>query len=243
MRADVEPLSPEPLEPVRRPLMRQSWNDLTFIHWPYRAPDLQRVVPAELEIDTFAGNAWVGLVPFKVSGLTLPKAPALPWLSSFPETNLRTYVIDQRGRRGVWFFSLDAARLAAVAAARFAYSLPYYWARMEVSSDDHRASYKSVRREKPEASTDIEVKIGQRIVDQNDLQIFLTARFRLFAQRNSYLIRADVAHKQWDLRRASPSRIEETLTRAAGLPEPRGEPLVHFSKSIDVLVSRAFPLM
>ena len=199
-------------------------------------------MPAELEIDTFAGNAWVGLVPFKVAGLTLPKAPPLPWLSNFPETNLRTYVIDQRGRRGVWFFSLDAARLAAVACARLAYSLPYYWAKMELSSDDHRASYRSVRRVSPKASTDIEVKIGEHIADQNDLELFLTARFRLFARRSSHLISADVEHKQWPLHRASLSRIEETLTRAAGLPEPRGEPLVHFSKAIDVLVSRPIPL-
>jgi len=238
MGSDVEPISPEPLEPVRRPLMRQSWNDLTFIHWPYRAADLQRVVPAELEIDTFAGNAWVGLVPFNVVGLTLPKAAPLPWLSNFPETNLRTYVIDQKGRRGVWFFSLDAARLAAVKGARLAYSLPYYWSKMEVSLDDHRASYRSVRREKSEASTDIEVKIGERAADQNELELFLTARFRLFTRRNSHLITADVEHKQWPLHRASLSRIDQTLTRTAGLPEPRGEPLVHFSKAIDVLVSR-----
>ena len=242
MRADVEPISPEPLEPVRRPLMRQSWYDLTFIHWPYRAVDVQRVVPAELQIDTFAGNAWIGLVPFRVAGLTIPNAPPLPWLSSFPETNLRTYVIDKRGRRGVWFFSLDAARLAAVAGARFAYALPYHWANMEVICDGHQASYQSHRRQDPATATNIQVEIGELVVQQNELEVFLTARFRLFARRNSHLLRADVQHKQWRLHYASPLRLHQTLVRAAGLPEPRGEPLVHFARAIDVLVSRPLPL-
>src|SRR3954447_22905888 len=104
----IEPISPLPLEPVRRPVMRQSWHNLTFLHWRYRAEDVRRVVPAGLDIDVYDGNAWGGLIPFNVIGRALPKAPAVPWLSNFPETNVRTYVVDPTGRRGIWFFSLDA---------------------------------------------------------------------------------------------------------------------------------------
>src|SRR4051812_46149326 len=120
----IEPLSAVPQEPVRRPVMRQRWENLTFLHWRYRVADVRPLLPAGLEPDVYDGEAWVGLVPFRVRGLTLPKAPAVPWLSTFPETNVRTYVIDRTGRRGVWFFSLDAARLPAVAGARLLYGLP-----------------------------------------------------------------------------------------------------------------------
>src|SRR3954449_13048064 len=142
----IEPLSPMPLEPVRRPVMRQSWHDLTFLHWRYRVEDIRHLVPAGLEIDLCDDSAWVGLVPFMVLGLTLPKAPPVPWLSNFAETNVRTYVVDPTGRRGVWFFSLDAARLAAVIGARSAYALPYYWSKMRVDRDGEGVRYSSTRR-------------------------------------------------------------------------------------------------
>ena len=136
----LEQISSVPLERVRAPVMRQSWRDLTFLHWRYRAvEDVRRIVPAGLEIDVCDGFAWVGLVPFKVVGLTLPNAPAVPWLSNFAETNVRTYVVDRTGRRGVWFFSLDTARLAAVIGARTGYGLPYYWSKMRVHCEGKSA--------------------------------------------------------------------------------------------------------
>src|SRR5262249_23552411 len=105
--------------------MRQSWIDLTFLHWRIDPQIVRPLVPGSLELDLCDGSAWIGLVPFYIIGLTLPHAPAVPWLSHFAETNVRTYVVDPNGRRGVWFFSLDAARLAAVAGARAAFALPY----------------------------------------------------------------------------------------------------------------------
>jgi uncharacterized protein len=238
----VEPLSPVPREPVRRPVMRQSWHDLTFLHWRYRVEDVRRVVPADLEIDVYDGSAWVGLVPFRVVGLTLPGAPSVPWVSNFAETNVRTYVVDATGRRGVWFFSLDAARLAAVIGARLGYGLPYYWSKMRVSCDGRSASYCSKRRHGPTAASDIEIGIGERPPAQDELEVFLTARFRLYALRDGRLFRADVEHPQWPLHHATVKRLNDTLVRAAGLPAPQGEPLVHFSHAVDVLVSRPIPV-
>jgi uncharacterized protein len=234
----LEPISPAPLEPVRLPVMRQSWHDLTFLHWRYRVEDVRPLVPAGLEIDVCDGSAWVGLVPFKVIGLTLPKAPAVPWLSNFPETNVRTYVVDATGKRGVWFFSLDAARLAAVIGARSIYALPYYWSKMQVKRDGQRMRYLSARRHGPAAYTKVEIEIGERLTTQSELEVFLTARFRLFALRAGRLLRADIAHQPWPLQRARAKRIDDTLVRAAGLAEPRGEPLTHFASAVDVLVSR-----
>jgi uncharacterized protein len=181
------------------------------------------------------------LVPFKVVGLTLPKAPAVPWLSNFPETNVRTYVVDRSGRRGVWFFSLDAARLAAVLSARAVYALPYYWSKMRIRCDERSARYRSARRQSPTVASDIEIEIGEPVTAPNELEVFLTARFRLYAVRADRLLRADVEHQPWPLRLATARRINDSLVRAAGLPEPRGEPLVHFARGVDVLVSRPLP--
>jgi uncharacterized protein YqjF (DUF2071 family) len=235
---DIEPISLVPLESVRRPVMRQSWRDLTFLHWRYRVEDVRHVVPAGLDIDVHDGSAWVGLVPFRVVGLTLPKAPAVPWLSDFAETNVRTYVVDPNGRRGVWFFSLDAARLAAVIGARLGYALPYYWSKMRVRRHDRSIEYYSVRRVGPTADSHVEVEIGERLAAQSELDVFLTARFRLYATRAGRLLRGDVEHPPWPLHAASGKRIRDTLIRAAGLPDPQGEPLAHFSPAINVLVSR-----
>ena len=56
--------------------------------------------------------------------------PSVPGLSSFHETNVRTYVHRAGCDPGVWFFSLDAANRLAVLAARTTFHLPYYHARM-----------------------------------------------------------------------------------------------------------------
>jgi uncharacterized protein YqjF (DUF2071 family) len=232
----IEAISAATPHRVERPLMRQSWTDLTFLHWRYDAAGVRPLVPPELELDLYDGAAWVGLVPFTITGLTLPRRAAVPWLSQFPETNVRTYVVDREGRRGVWFFSLDAARLAAVAGARTAYALPYFWARMRVESDGRRARYRSVRLHAPRAMSNIEVLVGEPIDAPNELEVFLTARWRLFARRGGRILQAQVEHPPWPLQRAEVVGLKETLLRAAGLPEPHGAPLVHFSARVDVLV-------
>ena len=98
-------------------VMAQSWHDLLFAHWQIDAARMRPHVPAALEIDTFEGQAWIAVVPFRMSGVRLRFTPALPWLSAFPELNVRTYVVAER-KRGVWFFSLDAGNPLAVAMAR-----------------------------------------------------------------------------------------------------------------------------
>jgi uncharacterized protein len=234
----VEPISAVPPEPVRSPVMRQTWKDLTFLHWPYSPVDVRSLVPHELELDLWEGAAWVGLVPFIVAGLTHPSAPALPWLSTFPETNVRTYVIDRDGRRGVWFFSLDADRLAAVIGARAIYGLPYYWATMAVHRDSQSVRYTSRRLYGGPGRSNIDVAIREPITAPTELDVFLTARFRLYARYLGVLLRADVEHPPWPLQRATVTGLDQNLVQAAGLRDPEGEPLVHFAQGVDVLVSR-----
>ena len=118
--------------------MVQHWEELTFVHWRYPADVVQKALPAGLEVETFDGSAWIGLVPFAMR-VRLPGSPSVPWVSEFPETNVRTYVRGPDGERGIWFFSLDAARLGAVVTARTTYRLPYFWSRMRVVRQRRRS--------------------------------------------------------------------------------------------------------
>jgi uncharacterized protein YqjF (DUF2071 family) len=232
-----EPISAFPPHRIPFAVMRQTWRDLTFLHWPCDPVLVRPLVPRPLELDLHDGAAWIGLVPFSITGLTLPHAPAVPWLSRFHETNVRTYVADEAGRRGVWFFSLDAARLAAVLGARAAYALPYYWARMRVDTGPRSVRYTSRRIAGPAAAAEIEIEPGDPIPEPTPFEVFLTARFRLFARRGHRILRADIEHPPWPLHRATVISLCESLIAAAGLPDPSGPPLAHFAPRIDVRVA------
>jgi len=238
----VEPVSIDCPIRVPQPVLRQSWLELTFLHWSFDPALVRPLIPAGLELDLWEGKCFVGLVPFILADITLARAPAAPWLSRFNETNVRTYVFDRHGRRGVWFFSLDAARLAAVIGARISYALPYYWARMEVHRDGPQVRYRSKRRHGPQGKTYIVVTPGTAIVEPSPLEIFLTARWRLFACRSDRLFRADIDHPRWPLQQATVNTMEESLLRAAGLPEPAGAPLAHFSSGVSVMTGWPQPI-
>jgi uncharacterized protein len=117
---------------VDRPVMRQRWERLTFLHWAFEPAAVQRLLPEGLTVEESGGAAWVGLVPFYMRVAT-PGGRRVPWASSFCETNVRTYVRDREGRAGIWFFSLDAARLGAFGVARVTYRLPYFWSSMRIT--------------------------------------------------------------------------------------------------------------
>src|SRR5262245_23932427 len=136
---------PWPL-PDRPWVMTQSWHDLLFAHWRVDERVLRPLIPPAFDIDRFDGSAWLGVVPFVMSHVAARGTPALPWLSTFAELNVRTYVSPRDGKRGVFFFSLDAARLPAVVAARAMFRLPYFHARMEVTGRGGMVHYVSRRR-------------------------------------------------------------------------------------------------
>src|SRR5262245_62587079 len=129
---------------VSRPVMFQEWRAISFLHWRTDAGLIGPMLPPRLTPDIFDGSPWIGLTPFRLNGLRLRFGPRLPWLSSFPETNLRTYVKGPAGD-GIWFFSLDAARVLAVLGARWIFGLPYYWARMSIEVKGSRLRYQSTR--------------------------------------------------------------------------------------------------
>jgi uncharacterized protein YqjF (DUF2071 family) len=226
-------ISPFPPQPVKAPVMFQTWRSITFIHWRYDAALLRRFIPNALEIDLCDGCAWISLTPFRVENLRPRFAPPLPWLSCFPETNLRTYVRGPDGHRGIWFFSLDADRLLGVIGAKLSYALPYKWAQMDVSRDGNTLTYHSKR---TDAFSDIVIETGENLAPE-ELDKFLTARFRLYTVILGRLSYAQAEHAPWQLCRATARRLDQSITAAASL-SPRGAPILHYSYGVDVRISR-----
>nr|WP_312629506.1 DUF2071 domain-containing protein [Pseudofrankia sp. BMG5.37] len=234
---------------VERPVMRQRWERLTFLHWPYEADAVQRLLPAGLEAETCDGTAWVSLVPFFMQVRTGRRDLAAPWVGFFPETNVRTYARDERGRPGIWFFSLDAARSGAVAVARTSYRLPYFWSSMRLVEaagpgvDGGTTTY-TCRRRWPGprgVASRVVVRPGERIPDAelDARDHFLTARFRLFSPVRSGPPRTARAwHRPWPLHRVELLGLDDGLVAAAGLRAPAGPPLAHYSPGVDVRIGR-----
>jgi len=226
--------------------MYQTWTWLGFLHWSYAPQVVQRLLPDGLEVHAFQGRAWVGVTPFFLEDLRTPLAPALPWFTSFPETNVRTYVRGPDGREGLWFFSLDAARLEPVLVARSIYALPYRWSEMAVARDGPMVRYRSRRRwpGPTPAVSRITVEVGAPLQPQElgELDHYLTARWQLYTTLGPVLARSNVQHEPWPLYRAAVRELEENLVAVAGLPSPQGEPVVHWSPGVRTRISALRPL-
>lgn len=218
--------------------MYHQWNHITFLHWPYEPEVVQPHLPAGLTADTCDGTAWIGLTPFLMEGVRPPALPALPWLARFGEVNVRTYVRDAQGRRGIWFFSLDAARLPAVLAARAGFRLPYFWSDVHGKVTGNRIGYHCRRRHTRPAGLDAEVELGAPLppAGPGELAVFLTARYRLFTVIAGKLAAAEAEHPPWPLQHARVLSLRQDLLAAAGLPDPHGVPLAHASAGVPVRV-------
>ena len=222
--------------------MAQSWHDLLFAHWPLPETVLRPHIPAGLAIDTFAGQGWLGVVPFRMSGVRLRGTPAVLWLSAFPELNVRTYVVANE-KPGVWFFSLDAGNALAVAAARAWFHLPYFRASMSCEERNDWIEYRSERTHRGAAGGVLQGRY--RPVDavfstpSGSLEHFLTERYCLYtADGSGRIIRGEIHHAPWPLQPAEAELTKNTMAEAAGFSLPAVRPLLHFSKRQDVVVWR-----
>lgn len=214
----------------------QTWLDLLFAHWSLPVDALRRVVPAALPLDTFDGRAWLGITPFEVSGLRAVGTPPLPRLSSFPETNVRTYT-TVGGRPGIHFLSLDAASRAAVAAARRAYRLPYFHADMRIERAGGEIRYRTRRRDDSAELVASYRPDGPPATPQRGmLQHFLTERYCLYTvDGRGSVRRADIHHPPWPLQPAAGEIERNTMTAPHGIDLP-GAPVLHFASRQDVLI-------
>jgi uncharacterized protein YqjF (DUF2071 family) len=219
--------------------MTMSWLDLLFAHWSFPPEQIRALLPAGLELDTFEGRAWVGVVPFRMKHVGPRGLNWLPGVSAFPELNVRTYVVAD-GKPGVWFFSLDAASAVAVQAARTGFHLPYFRARMSCEERDGWIEYHSERRHPGAPAGEFHAcyrSVGPVYRSTpGTLEHWLTERYCLYAQdRGGRIRRGEIHHMQWPLRKAEATITTCTVTDGWSIPLPDEPPLLHFVRRIDVI--------
>jgi uncharacterized protein YqjF (DUF2071 family) len=227
----------------RRPwLLRMVWEDLLFAHWPCDTAVLEPHLPPGLALDTFDGRAWLGIVPFRISGIRARCLPAIPGLTGVPELNLRTYVVAD-GKPGVWFFSLDAASRAAVRCARRFYHLPYHDARITCSTmPDGWIDYQCRRRDShqhppAEFSARYRPLGGADAVTEDPLATWLTARYCLYsADRRRRVWRGEIDHVPWPLETADAVLETNTLAAALNCHLSASKPVLHFSRRLEAVI-------
>ena len=200
------------------------------------------LIPASLQLDTFDGSAWLGVVPFRMSGVRPRGLPGFPPLSNFPELNLRTYV-SAGGKPGVWFFSLDAHNPVAVRLARATFSLPYYDAKMFCHSSHEEVSYASVRTHKnaPAARFVGRYRPTGEIFESRPetLENFLTERYCLYsADGRGNVRRGDIHHHMWSLQGVEAETAALEMTGQIGVELPDTKPVLHYARRLDVLAWR-----
>lgn len=233
-----EPVTAGPARPVRRPLLRQEWRDLAFLHWPADPRQAAALLPPGTGLDVMDGVSYVGLIAFRMCRVGWLGLPPVPYFGSFPEVNVRLYTAGRDGRRGVAFQSLDAARLLPVTIARAGLRLPYYWARMRIRRDGDVMAYDSRRRWPAPAGSRLRLRLrlGEAVQQPSALEHFLTARWGLHAcwyrGRGYYLPNE---HPPWALYRATVLELAEDLISAAGLVPAAGPPVsVLYSPGVPV---------
>ena len=222
-------------------IMKQEWHDLLFAHWAVPVETLRPVIPRGLEIDTFGGQAWLGVVPFRMAGVRMRGVPAIPGFSRFPELNVRTYVVRD-GKPGVWFFSLDAANAVAVWGARTFFHLPYFLAEMSCAENAGWIRYNSHRKDHKSSPASMRARyraIGDVFhAHPGSIEHFLAERYCLYTEdEKSRIIRCEIHHPRWPLQSAEAAMEENTMAAAAGITLAELKPeLLHFSRRQDVMV-------
>lgn len=234
--------SQRPDHEVRWPVMRQEWRDVVFLHWAYPPAAVARQLPRGFSVHTCEGRAWVALTSFRLAACGLGPAPPLSaW--TFPETNLRTYVVGPNGEDGIWFLDIDAGSLPFALGARLGLGAPYHWADMSVRRTGQSVRYESRRRGPVAAGHDIEIRVGAAVPDsaRRGLVDWLTGRWRSWTALAGAAICSPVAHEPWPLRHADLVSLEEAVFSPAGLGPPDGDPLVHYAPGVNARFAPSRP--
>lgn len=234
------------LEPDQQVLLHQNWHHLLFLHWEIPPQELQALLPPRLTLDTYDGKAYIGLVPFTLTGVRPILTPPLPWISTFDEINVRTYVHLEGRDPGVWFFSLDASSKIAVAAARAAYHLAYYEAEMSFRVGEGALPEIELhsRRTDARGTLPANAHVRYRAVEgpaqpavPGTLEHFLVERYILYAQdADRQLYRARVHHQPYPVQRAEVLALDETLIWATGVKRAENPALRHYAREVNVKV-------
>ncbi|MEM7313003.1 MAG: DUF2071 domain-containing protein [Planctomycetota bacterium] len=224
--------------PARKYSLRMNWHDLLFMHWPVEAADVQRLLPDGLSVDTRDGQAWIGVVPFHMSDVAPRCVPAVPWVSKFPELNVRTYV-TVNDKPGVWFFSLDATNPLAVRVARRFFHLPYTDANISIAPNGDGFDYASERTHRGEPSAELVMTYRPTskpfFAEAGTLEHWLTARYCLYAaDRSGNLLKGEIDHPPWPLQHAEAVTKCNTMLEWLNLKPQSAEPHLLFSQLVKV---------
>jgi uncharacterized protein len=229
--------------PARSWLLFMRWHELLFMHWPFPVNAVRPLVPAGLELDTFDGQCWIGVVPFRMSGIRARFMPPVPGVAAFAELNVRTYV-TLGGKPGVWFLSLDAASALAVRAARWGFNLPYFDARMKCTADGDRAiDFANTRTHRGGPPAEFAARYRPTGPSYHavpgSLDYFLTERYCLYAAgRAGRIYRGEIAHAPWPLQPAEAQVERNRMLEPLGLTTPKVQPLLHYAHRIDAVAWR-----
>jgi hypothetical protein len=217
-----------------RALLHHRLRSIVFVHWPYEAAEVERLLPPGLSVDLHCGRAWVGMVLFTVR-MRVRATPVVPWVGTSNQANLRTYVRGPDGRAGVWFLSLDGSRLLPAVLAQWTWSMPFAWSRVDLRREGDTITYDCARRwpTRPAAHGHASVEVGARTAT-GDTDRFLTDRSLLWGRSRRGLVTAVAEHDTWRLRRARLLDVDPGLLTAAGLAVPTAEPLVHAADEMRV---------
>jgi uncharacterized protein len=235
-------------------LIRMRWLDLLFAHWPVDPGPLEQLLPAELELERFAGEAWLGVVPFTMDDVAPRGLPAPGRFGTFPELNVRTYVRrrDRPTDRGVWFLSLDAMSWSTVWGSRLIFHLPYVHARMASTRDGDGVRYRSVRDDRDWPAVRFEATYRPTgpvaFATPGSFDEWATNRRRLFStDSRGRLLHGDISHGPWPLQPADGELDAGALVASHGLTPPATPPRLLFARRLDVhgwlpVRSRTVPL-
>lgn len=225
--------------PTGRWVQRQSWLEFPFLHWTVDPDLLRPLIPEEITLDTADGVGWVGIIPFRMEGVTLNGFPVVRGLSAFHELNVRTYVTVD-GRPGVFFLSLDANNRIAVRLARRWFSLPYWDARQSSTVEGEHFAYRSERTHRGggearfEASWDVGGLRGP--AKKDSIEHWLCERYALYVVRRGRVLRGDVHHLPWPLHDLQARVTENTMTGPLGFQTPGPPAHVMYSPGVDTVV-------
>jgi uncharacterized protein len=220
------------------PVMFQRWLHLLFLHWPISPDIIQMTLPDGLLVDTFEGNAWLGIVPFFMRDVRPAHFVSFPGISDFLELNLRTYVRDASGRPGIWFYSLDANQILAVCLARAAFALPYEFADMRATISDGEIDYRS-HRSGSKNSLHYRYRPAEKLGEAGfgSLDFFLIERYRLFAWRGNKLFTGRVHHSPYQLQKVAVADADPELFAMNGFAAPTARPAhLVYSERVDVSI-------
>lgn len=224
-------------------IMTQTWHDLLFAHWPVSPEQLRPSVPSQLEIDTLAGNAWLGIVVFRLSGVRLRGLPEVPFLSAFPEINVRTYVSDGN-QSGVYFLSLDTNNPLAIAIARPWFRLAYFSSRISFTQRGDGIRFTSRRVQRGAPSANFSGRYSARsctLNEPSELARWLAERYCFYAcdsKSGQNMYRCDIAHRPWTLQHAQATIVQNTMALSHGIELPAVEPLLLYARYMKAHVWR-----